>query len=111
MLPGDALLMAGVLKGNKKVKNLNIGTNLIGPTGASKLVQSLKVNRTVTSVDVSNNDLQKDGAIQFADLLTSADALLRLNLSSNTLAAPSWNGFPFLSKALEVTRNSRGSNN
>ena len=27
LLPGDALLLAGVLKGNKRVKSVNVGNN------------------------------------------------------------------------------------
>lgn len=104
LLPGDALLLAGVLKGNSRVKQVNLGTNLIGPVGAAKLVASLKANRTVTSLDASANELQQDGAVQLADLVAASDVLLRLNLSGNKIAGPTWNGFPSLCRALEVNR-------
>ena len=104
LLPGDALLIAGALKGNRKVITVNVSSNQIGPVGVAKLVQALKNSPTVTNVDVAGNDLQREGALQFADLLTSSGSLLRLNLANNRLANPLWNGFPPLSKALEVNK-------
>ena len=61
----------------------------IGVAGATQLAECLRVNATLTSLDLSVNNIGALGATQLAECLRVNTALTRLNLSGNGIYAAS----------------------
>jgi len=56
--PQLGIVMAGALKVNAVLTEVNLGANSIGPLGATAIAEALmKVNRVLTSLDLSVNEL------------------------------------------------------
>jgi Ran GTPase-activating protein (RanGAP) involved in mRNA processing and transport len=58
-LPGSngAILLAEVLKVNKSITHVNISENDIGPRGAYKIAEAIMQNTTITRLQMKGNKL------------------------------------------------------
>jgi hypothetical protein len=54
------LALAGALKVNTSVADINFAYNAIGAEGASALADALKVNMSVTTIQLSGNEIGAD---------------------------------------------------
>ena len=77
---GDAgaVLLAGVLKFNNVLTELNLRACQIGDQGASDLAKALKANAVVTTVDLLKNNIGNEAATRLAEVLQQHDTLTTL---------------------------------
>jgi len=68
-----------------KEKSLDLSNNSIGNEGAIDLAEMLKVNKSLTRLDLSNNSIGDDGAIALAKMLKVNTSLEWLILSNNSI--------------------------
>ncbi|CAF4558765.1 unnamed protein product, partial [Didymodactylos carnosus] len=78
--------VANTLKINKTVISLNISNNNISNEGVTSIVDALKINKTVFSLYVSNNNISNEGATSIADALKINTTLKNLDISHNKIS-------------------------
>jgi hypothetical protein len=54
---------------------LNLGSNRVGPEGAKSLADALKVNASLTSLNVCHNNITGDGAQELAKVVLGKPSL------------------------------------
>ena len=88
-----------VLKVNSTLTNLNLGWNSIGDEGAHSLSQALKVNSTLTNLNLGWNSIGDEGAHSLSQALKVNSTLTNFNLDLNSIGDE---GAHSLSQALKV---------
>jgi Ran GTPase-activating protein (RanGAP) involved in mRNA processing and transport len=63
----------------------NFADNLLGSTGAKILAEALKVNKTLTVVDLKCNHIQNEGAKAVAEALKVNSSIQHLNLKGRDI--------------------------
>ena len=98
---GDAgaASLSKALKVNSSLTNLNLSWNCITDSGASTLSQALKTNSTLTILDLSSNRIGESGVACLSGALKVNSTLASLRLGNNDLSDP---GAASLSEALKV---------
>ena len=92
-------LLVPVLKVNTSLSSLNLSNNSIRHKGAKSLAQALRVNTSLSSLDLSGNSIDAEGANSLAQALRVNTALSSLDLSKNSIDAEGANS---LAQALRV---------
>ena len=88
-----AQAMAGALKVNQTLTTLDLRYNHIGEVGVQALAEALKINQTLTSLDLTDNQIGAVGAQVLAEALYVNHTLTTLNLTNNEIKK---NGFQLL---------------
>ncbi|XP_067039944.1 protein NLRC3-like isoform X2 [Acropora muricata] len=88
-----------VLRVNTSLTSLNLSWNSIGAEGAYFLSQALRVNTSLTSLELRGNPIGADGANSLSEALKINTSLTSLDLFENSIGADGANS---LSKALRV---------
>ena len=78
-----AKALADALKVNQTVTTLNLALNRIGDEGAKALAEALKVNQTVTFVNLSRNIIGVEGAKALVDALKGNRTVTTVDLDGN----------------------------
>lgn len=101
-----AMALAHALDQNHTLINLNLSNNKTGYRGAKAIAESLEKNKnkTLTSLDMSHNDIGKDRAGKFAKVLQNNTCLKKLNLGFNYIGTNADRGTIRLAKALEKNK-------
>ncbi|KAL0243362.1 hypothetical protein GEMRC1_005923 [Eukaryota sp. GEM-RC1] len=94
-----SMLLIEALKTNTSVTSVNLGYNSIGAEGARALAEALKVNVSVTSVNLSYNSIGAEGVRALAEALKVNVSVTSVNLSYNSIGAE---GVRALAEALKV---------
>ena len=58
---------------------LKIKCNRIGDVGIASLADMLKINKTITEIDLTNNQIGKNGASSIANVLLINDVIIYLD--------------------------------
>ena len=87
------------LRVNTSLTSLELRSNPIGAEGASSLSEALRVNTSLTSLLLSSNSIGAEGASSLSEALRVNTSLTSLLLSSNSIGAE---GASSLSEALKV---------
>ena len=87
------------LRVNTSLTSLNLSSNFIGDEEANSLSQALRVNTSLTSLDLSDNSIGDEGANSLSQALRVNTSLTSLDLSINSIGDE---GANFLSQALRV---------
>ena len=83
---GDAVpFIAFGLCNNKTICTLDISNNNIGNLRAQEIARALYENQTLQTLDISYNDIQVDGAKAMAESLHESKALQYLDVSNNNI--------------------------
>eukprot|EP00808_Paulinella_micropora_P009145 g74483.t1 len=88
-----------MLKVNTTVQTLNIGDNNLGDKGAALVAEAIKVNKTLQAVGLSSNNIGDDGAKAIGKALEVNSTLISINLEDNGIGPA---GAQHIAKALEV---------
>jgi hypothetical protein len=80
-----ASALADALKVNKSLTSINLDYNQIGAEGASALADALKMNRTLKSINLCVNAIGNEGASALADALKVNTAVTTINLRYNRI--------------------------
>ena len=91
--------LSQALKVNSSLSNLDLSVNFIGDPGAESLSQALKVNSSLTNLDLSCNGFGDLGAKSLSQALTVNSSLTNLDLRGNSIGHT---GAESLSQALTV---------
>ena len=75
--------LAECLKYNKSLTTLDLSDNRIGDDGATALGECLKYNKSLTTLDLSDNRIGDDGAAALGECLKYNKSLTTLDLSDN----------------------------
>ena len=70
---------------NKTITDLNLNENNLGTPGAIAMAGALKVNTTLTCVDLSLNYIDDEGGKAVAEALDANKTLKVLNMSGNEI--------------------------
>ena len=73
------------LKVNTTLTSLNLEGNDIQDAGAESLAEALKVNRTLTTIRLSINNIEAAGALSLAKALKVNTTLTSIDLQSNSI--------------------------
>ena len=95
----DVVLLSEALKVNSTLTQLDLRRNDIGDKGATGIAKALKVNSTLTVLYLSGNDVGDQGATGLAEALKVNSALTVLHLRSNDVGDQGATG---LAEALKV---------
>ena len=87
------------LRVNTSLTSLDLSWNSIRNRGASSLSEALRVNTSLTSLDLSENSIGVEGASSLSEALRVNTSLISLDLSKNSIGDE---GASSLSKALRV---------
>ncbi|KAL0238200.1 hypothetical protein GEMRC1_012673 [Eukaryota sp. GEM-RC1] len=82
-----AVALAEALKVNSTVTHVDLGCNSIGVEGTIALAEALKVNSTVTIIHLHDNAIGSEGAIALAEALKINSTITLINLRGNTIGA------------------------
>ena len=74
---------------NTSLKVLNMSNNKISDNGAIQIASSLEVNQTLTELSISYNGIGSQGAIAIAKSLAQNNSLKKLNISGNHIGQDS----------------------
>ena len=77
-----SLKIASVLELNSTLTNLNLSLNDLY---SKVLIEGLKLNKSITALDLSDNKICSHAAPKFAELLKINSSLTKLNISNNNL--------------------------
>ncbi|KAL0229191.1 hypothetical protein GEMRC1_013811 [Eukaryota sp. GEM-RC1] len=80
-----ARALAEALKVNSTITYINLTQNSIGPERTRVLVEVLKVNSTITHVDLGDNSIGPEGARALADVLKVNSTIVEIYLKSNSI--------------------------
>jgi Ran GTPase-activating protein (RanGAP) involved in mRNA processing and transport len=69
VIPEGALAIAEALKLNSSLTTLDLGYNEIGIEGAFAIAEGLKVNSSLSTLHLHGNDVGKEGASAIAEAL------------------------------------------
>ena len=83
----DAKTVARELKVNTTLTKLNISYNSIGVEGAKEIRDALSVNESLTSIDLERNYIDTEGAREIGEMLIVNSSLQSLQLGKNALGA------------------------
>lgn len=83
--PLGAKALSGALKVNSSLTNLNLRFNQIGASGAQALSDALEINTTLTKLDLSDNDISASGTQFLSKALEINASLTSLNLCHNKI--------------------------
>jgi hypothetical protein len=72
--------LADALKVNSTITSINLSYNNVDVDGAKALADALKVNSTITSIDLSDNNVGDDGAKALADAIKVNSTITSINL-------------------------------
>ena len=87
------------LRVNTSLTSLNLAHNSIGDEGASSLSEALRVNTSLTSLNLAHNSIGDEGASSLSEALRVNTSLTSLYLSDNSIGVE---GASSLSEALRV---------
>ncbi|KAL0239380.1 hypothetical protein GEMRC1_009488 [Eukaryota sp. GEM-RC1] len=91
--------LTDVLKVNTTITSIDLGNNSIGVAGARALAEALKVNLTITCIEMSGNSIGEEGAKELAEALKVNSTITSVDLSENFLGDE---GAKELAEALKV---------
>ncbi|KAL0243318.1 hypothetical protein GEMRC1_005879 [Eukaryota sp. GEM-RC1] len=94
-----SMLLIEALKTNTTVTSVNLGSNSIGDVGARALAEALIVNSCVTSVGLQSNSIGDEGARALAEALIVNSCVTSVGLQSNSIGDE---GVRALADALKV---------
>jgi hypothetical protein len=77
--------LADALKVNSTITSIDLSYNNVGDDGAKALADVLKVNSTTTSIDLSYNNVDVAGAKALADALKVNSAITTIDLTYNSV--------------------------
>ncbi|KAG0196550.1 hypothetical protein BGX28_009996, partial [Mortierella sp. GBA30] len=80
-----AVALSEALKINSTVTTLNLSYNSIGDNGAVALSEALKTNSTLTTLDLRNNSIGSYGAVALSEALKTNSTLTVLDLRNNSI--------------------------
>ncbi|KAL0242847.1 hypothetical protein GEMRC1_005410 [Eukaryota sp. GEM-RC1] len=80
-----SMLLIEALKVNSSVTGVNLGVNSIGAEGARALADVLKVNASITSIDLGGNSIGNEGARALADALKVNASITSIDLGGNSI--------------------------
>ena len=92
-----AAAISMAVKVNSSLTSLDLSADSIGDAGASSLSQALTTNSSLTSLDLRGNSIGEAGASSLSQALTGNSSLTSLDLSANSIGEA---GASSLSKAL-----------
>ncbi|KAL9965588.1 hypothetical protein ACROYT_G029409 [Oculina patagonica] len=95
----DVVVLAEALKVNATVTSLDLSFNNVSDQGAASLAEALKGNITLTRLDLSDNNIYDDGAADLAEALKANTNLTRLDLTDNRIGD---HGATCLAEALKL---------
>ena len=73
------------MKVNSTLTSINLFNNYIGNEGAVAIAEALKVNSTLTSINLCASDIGNDGAVAIAEALKVNSTLTSIALSENDI--------------------------
>ena len=76
------------LKQTESLTSLNLSVNNLGPTGAEELAEALKTNTTLTNLGLMRNNLGSAGAESLATALETNTSLTHLGWLTIALVLP-----------------------
>ncbi|CAF1592671.1 unnamed protein product, partial [Didymodactylos carnosus] len=82
----DALVLAEALKVNKTLTTLNLENNEISVRGGEALAEALKVNKTLTTLNLAGNQISDGGGEALAEALKMNKTLTTLDLARNQIS-------------------------
>ncbi|XP_067040240.1 NLR family CARD domain-containing protein 3-like isoform X2 [Acropora muricata] len=91
--------LAQALRVNTSLSLLNLSFNFIGVAGAISLARALRVNTSLSSLDLSRNSVGDEGASSLAEALKVNTSVSSLNLGNNSIGDEGANS---LAQALRV---------
>ena len=91
--------LAQALRVNTSLSLLNLSFNFIGVAGAISLARALRVNTSLSSLDLSRNSIGDEGASSLAEALKVNTSVSSLNLGNNSIGDEGANS---LAQALRV---------
>ena len=97
----DVQYICEALKVNNTLTNLDLSHNSIFDAGAQYLSEALKANNTVTNLDLSCNGISEVGAQYLSEALKFNDTVTNLDLRANKISDV---GAQYLSEALKVNK-------
>ena len=77
--------LAQALRVNTSLSFLNLSLNLIGARGANSLASALRINTSLSSLDLSRNSIGDEGANSLAEALRVNTSVSSLNLGNNSI--------------------------
>ncbi|OAQ23034.1 hypothetical protein K457DRAFT_1911315 [Linnemannia elongata AG-77] len=86
--PGDRMEIGKIvekLKTNSTLTTLDLFNNSIGDSGAVVLSKALKTNSTLTTLDLSGNSIGDKGAVALSEALKTNSTMTTLDLSGNSI--------------------------
>ncbi|KAF9287718.1 hypothetical protein BGZ68_001387, partial [Mortierella alpina] len=92
-------VLVEALKTNSTLTTLDLRSNSIGDDGAKALAEALKTNKTVAILDLRQNSIRYGGAQALSEALKSNSTLTTLDLRSNAFGS---SGAQALSEALKT---------
>ena len=95
----ETIYVAGSIYNNEVLTSLDISHNLIEENGAHFIADALENNKTITNLDISYNKISRKGGKYIAQALKVNNSLLTLDLMSNKICEE---GARSLSEALQV---------
>jgi Leucine Rich repeat len=93
--------IAEALKVNNTLTKLNVSSNSIGDAGAAVFAEALKVNKSLAVLCLYNNSIGDAGAAAIAEALKVNNSLTTLNIHSNIIGDA---GSAVLAEALKVNK-------
>src|SRR5439155_131635 len=76
-------------------------SNPTGDTGVTSLVKTLEINKTITTVDLYNNQIDSSGALSLAKALEINNTITTIDLAGNQIVD---SGASLVAKALEINK-------
>ena len=94
-----ATCIAEAIKVNKTLTNLDLSVNDVGDAGATCIAEAIKVNKTLTNLDLQSNVISAAGATCIAEAIKVNKTLTNLDLLSNVISAA---GATCIAEAIKV---------
>jgi Ran GTPase-activating protein (RanGAP) involved in mRNA processing and transport len=79
----DLTLLAGVLRCNRIVTELDLSHNHIKAKGADSLADTLTLNHSLTKMDISHNRLKDQGGAYIAEAMLHNNSITELGMAAN----------------------------
>ena len=98
---GLTAILFEVIKVNETVTILNLPGNGICDAGATSIAEAIKVNKTLTNLNLSGNGISDAGATSIAEAIKVNKTLTDLNLSDNGVSD---DGATSIAEAIKVNR-------